>query len=168
MADLPKNSVLLKSKTQEIRIQRRHLLHFFELLGVYLQVGYELSYAWNQVLIVTGRAGEIFVLEELQFDSDTQPFSSFLEKLSQNFSQRSYRVFFEVLGQLYTEGAPLVPAMQSLSQFLRRELERDLEQHLRQAPSQANILLLLFFLPAAFLLLFFPFILHLQASLQIP
>jgi hypothetical protein len=168
LADLPKNSVLLKSKTQEIRIQRRHLLHFFELLGVYLQVGYELSYAWNQVLIVTGRAGEIFVLEELQFDSDTQPFSSFLEKLSQNFSQRSYRVFFEVLGQLYTEGAPLVPAMQSLSQFLRRELERDLEQHLRQAPSQANILLLLFFLPAAFLLLFFPFILHLQASLQIP
>lgn len=168
MAYLPKNPVLLKSKTQEKRIRRKHLLNFFELLGVYLQVGYELSYAWNQVLTVTGRAGEIFVLEELEFDSDTQPLSSFLEEQSQKFSQRSYRVFFEVLGQLYTEGAPLVPATQSLSQFLRRELERDLEQHLRQAPSQANILLLLFFLPAAFLLLFFPFFLHLQATLQIP
>lgn len=163
-----KNSVLLKSKIKERRIQRRQLLHFFELLGVYLQVGYELSYAWNHVLAVTGGTGEMFLLKELEFNPDSETLSSFLEKLSRQFSQKSYSVFFEVLGQLYTEGAPLVPATQSLSRFLRRELERDLEEHLRQAPSQANILLILFFLPAAFILLFFPILLHLQAKLQLP
>lgn len=145
------HSVLLKAK--EARQKRKELLLFFDLLGLYVSAGYDLSYAWSEAIQSTG----LFLTKE-----SNQSINSFLKYLENHFVPQEYRFTFKVLRQLYQRGATLSPAIQAFSRTLRRDLERDIEGHLRTAPTRANICLLLFFLPPALALVVFPFLQQLR------
>ncbi|NBX93263.1 MAG: hypothetical protein EBQ85_08550 [Proteobacteria bacterium] len=156
------HSILLTSRLRVQRKLRKQLLHFFDLLGLYLQVGYELGFAWNQVLRALKSSEKESLLDELIYEDTQESLNDCLSRLRQNFKDPQYRIHFGTLAQLYQQGAPLALATRSISQCLRCEFERDLENHLRKAPTQAQILLLLFFLPPALILLFMPILQQLR------
>ncbi|MFM8269730.1 MAG: hypothetical protein ACKN9V_06025 [Pseudomonadota bacterium] len=150
-------SVLLKTKAKR-RLARRLLL-FFEMLGLYVSAGYDLSYAWIEAV----DSSEIFAQPNAH-----ESMNDILRELENKFQLSNYRFTFSVLRQLYSRGASLGPALQSFSRTLRRDLEREIEGHLREAPIRANISLLLFFLPPALALVIIPLLEHLRALVFSP
>lgn len=137
---------LTRKKERQLK---KELLFFLEVTNLYLSLGYDLSYAWNLALKKKQPGAVQTVSEEL------------LEKETQ-FSLKKYRVFFGVLRQLYQRGAALIPVIDTFSRVVRKDLEKDLEAHLRKVPVEANVLLLVFFIPPALLILILPFLFSLQ------
>lgn len=151
------HSILLK--TRKMRCLRKQFLLFLDLLGLYVSVGYDLFYAWNEAV----ESSNLFTKPR-----PDESMNNILKGLEANFSLRGYRFMFSVLRQLYSQGATLSPAIAAFAKTLRRDLERDIEGHLRTAPTLANICLLFFFLPPALGLVVFPFLQHLRELIFSP
>jgi hypothetical protein len=143
------------SKSKSVLLKKQLLL-FFDVLALYVSVGYDLFYAWNEAV----DSSELFVRPEAH-----QSMNTVLEELENSFPLKNYRFTFGVLRQLYSRGATLTPAIHAFSKTLRRDLEREFEAHLRTAPLRANLCLLLFFLPPALGFIAFPFLQHLRQVL---
>jgi len=141
------------SKRESVLLKKRLLL-FFDVLALYVSVGYDLFYAWNEAT----ESSELFGKPDVQ-----QSMNAILWDLEKSFNLKTYRFTFGVLRQLYSRGASLTPAIQAFSKTLRRDLERDIEAHLRTAPLRAGLCLLFFFLPPALAFIVFPFLHHLRA-----
>jgi hypothetical protein len=144
------------SKSKPVLL-KKELLLFFDILALYVSVGYDLSYAWNEAI----KSSELF-----QRPDSHQSMNTVLQNLESSFGLKSYRYTFGVLRHLYHRGASLTPAVQAFSRTLRRDLERDFEAHLRTAPTRANLCLLFFFLPPALVWILFPFLEHLRQVLS--
>ncbi len=135
--------VLLKrryrKKRQALRIELERML-------LYLDVGYDLSYAWESVR--------------------QKPLSQDLNHLIEHPIHFSYLNWFIFLIDIYQTGAPVRPSLLALCEQLKRDEAIELEQHLETLPSRLNLVLLLFFLPATFLILFAPLLFALTSQLQ--
>lgn len=158
MADSKSHSLLLSKKAE--RHLRRELLLFFQVTGLYLSAGLDLSLAWTEGIRELGAE----LKEHLQEIQGQETLLENLARLEQFFVIPRYRFTFSLLKQLYLQGSPLCPAFKSFSRFLRTELERDLEAHLRATPTRANLLQIAVFLPATLALVFLPFLTHLRAA----
>jgi hypothetical protein len=66
------------------------------------------------------------------------------------------RVWFSLLGLLYLEGTPLAPAVEAFRLALKTYEEEDIQAFCEAFPQRSSLILLLFFLPAAFALMFYP------------
>lgn len=132
------------TRKQERKI-KKDLLFILEMTKLYLSLGYDLSYAWNIAL-------------QKKHENRFQLVTEDLGNQEKGFPLKKYRVFFGVLKQLYLRGGALIPAIDTFSRVVRKDLEKDLEVHLRKVPVEANVLLLVFFVPPALLLLILPFL----------
>lgn len=155
--------VLLKSKMKHKRRVRHSLMQFFETTGLYLQAGYDLGYAWPESLKAIGEQMPPGLKEELALRPE-EPINQVLTRLSNEFKIESLRIWFSVINELYQNGAGLSQCVASIASTLRSEHSRDLENHLQRLPSKTNILVILFFLPPTFLLLFYPLLLEIISS----
>ena len=133
------------------RRRRNGLIAVLDAVALYLSAGYDLAYAWPGAveacradLPIPGEHGMTAVLTEL----------------ARGYPEPEHRVWFTVLSDLYASGASLTAAVEAMADTLRKEQALDLETHCRILPTKANVVLLVFFLPPAFLLLFAPLILE--------
>jgi len=155
-------SLLLKNRDRRLR---RDLIHFFEALVLYLQVGYDLAYAWPETLGLLSETVSEELLENLRPISDDGGMAAVLARISQKYVVPGHRLWFRMLSELYSSGAPLMDAVHAITFTLRHEQQREIESHQRLLPSRVNTALILFFLPATFLLLFTPLLLHLKGAI---
>ncbi len=144
---------------REARRRRNQLIHFWDGVALHVHCGFDLAYAWSEVL--RGLTPVLCVsLVELLASQGEESFTTTLVRLSRTYPDSSHRLWFTVFHTLYVEGAPLTDAVSAAAQALRKEQERDLETHCRRLPGQLNLRILLFFLPPTFLLLFFPLLME--------
>ncbi len=155
--------VLLKSRNKHKRRVRHSLMQFFETTGLYLQAGYDLGYAWPESLKAIGEQMPEGLKEELSLKKE-EPINQLLVRLASIFNVKELRIWFSVILELYQSGAGLSNCVSSIANTLRSEHSRDLENHLQRLPSRTNILVILFFLPPTFLLLFYPLLLEIVSS----
>ena len=153
--------VLLNTKRK--RRVRHGLLQFFETVGLYLHAGYDLGYAWPESLEALKGAMPQGLREELSKKSGESMHET-LVRLARGFNVREFRVWFSVIQELYESGAGLSACASSIAGTLRSDHLREWEEHLQKLPSKVNILVLLFFLPPTFLLLFYPLLLDILTS----
>lgn len=159
MDSLPSNSILLKGRRlKEERSLRRELILFLDLLELYISVGYDLAFAWQETLNHLKGSAHLNLNQTGTKSWEGQGLLHHLKYLEQEFPIVRYRFAFTGLVQLYSRGGALTPFIQSFSRFLRQELERDLSAYIRDCPTRANVLMILFFLPPALALLLFPLI----------
>ena len=158
-------SLLLKSNGQ--RELRRGLIYFLEGLSLHLQGGYEFSYSWAETIKMMSHELPIPLRNELTLESSSEGgLNQLLTRLAMSYPTESHRIWFAVLQKLYLSGAGLVDGTLGLAQTLRSEEERDLKHHLKTLPTKINITLILFFLPATFLLLFVPLLINLANNFK--
>lgn len=155
--------VLLGTPLKKKRQTRHALVQFFETIGLYLQAGYDLGYVWPEALKAIGESMPDKLLKELTPQGE-EPIVQVLTRLSRQFSVKELAIWFSVILELYQNGASLSGAVASIANTLRSEHSRDLENHLQRLPSRTNILIILFFLPPTFLLLFYPLLLEIVSS----
>jgi len=141
------------SLNRRARIERQRLLALLDLVSLYLSAGFDLSYAWAEAR----KAGFLPVGKDASLLGEIEVFAAQL-------SNPVHRVWFRALRDLYREGAPVQALLSAFADQVRKERMRDMESFARQLPTRANLLLLLFFLPAAFLLLFAPLLLQLSQA----
>lgn len=159
------NLLLKKSNAQ--RELRRGLIYFLEGLSLHLQGGYEFSYSWNETLKMMSHELPSPLQKELALESSSEGgVNQLLMRLAMRYPTESHRIWFSVLQRLYLSGAGLVDGTLGLAQSLRLEEERDLKHHLKTLPTKINITLILFFLPATFLLLFVPILINLANNFK--
>lgn len=87
-----------------------------------------------------------------------------LARAQGGFPLAHHRPWFGALGTLYGRGASLVPTLEAWRETLEAEWSREWKRHEREVPTKVNLLMLLFFFPAAAFLLFYP----LLADLALP
>jgi hypothetical protein len=141
-------------KAREQRRLTGSLAFFLEALCLHVQAGHDLAHAWGESL---GVASEAQVW--LKAGEGPWPWRG----LSRNWPVESHRLWFALLEELDGAGAPLLPLLGAFATAIRKERARDLEAFCRALPGRLGIVLLLIYLPAAFLLLFGPLILSLPA-----
>ena len=144
--------ILLK---RAARRRRQELAQFLESVSLFLDAGFDLSYAWPEAFRSLGARLDPWLAGLLEVPHGETP-SATLRRLARNYPEPSHRIWFLVLQELYESGAPLREAMRASAQALRAEHARDLEAHCRTLPTRANVILLLFFLPPTLALLFLP------------
>lgn len=151
--------ILLRAKGE--RRLRYALISFMEAISMHLQVGFDLAYSWNEVCRAIEEELPVKLKEHLRpWREESTGVTSVLVKLSESYPNRSHRVWFSVLADLYRSGAPLAPACFSIAATLRKEHERELESHCHSLPTRMNVCLILFFLPPTLLLLFYPLVIE--------
>jgi hypothetical protein len=139
------------------RRRRNGLVAVLDAVGLYLTAGYDLGYAWPGA-VEAARSS-------LPVPAD-RGMAAVLAELAAGYPDLEHRVWFAVLSDLYTSGASLGAAVEAMSATLRKEQALDLEAHCRLLPTKDNVVLLIFFLPPAFLLLFSPLILEILAAFR--
>ncbi len=152
-----------------LKRQRRRALYdlfnFFDVVSVYLMVGYDLSFSWPQVIRVIASQMKSQVLSDLS-PKEQESMGTCLKRLSSSFQIEPYRIWFSILKELYEKGAGLVEPMGAIAASLRSDYLRDLETHSRTLPTKIQILLLIFFLPPALLVLFVPLLVEVSSILK--
>lgn len=163
---------------REHRRLTRDLSHFLEAMSLYLQAGYDLSYAWPMAVKILGSgiSTKMQTLLSLEpqaletptssetYDAPTGLIGARLQKLGKFYPVFGHRLWFLVLRELYIDGAGLRQPVLSMAHTLRNELKRELEEHCRKLPSKVNILMVIFFLPATLFLFLAPFVMELIKS----
>lgn len=152
-------SFLLKNRS---RRERKELIQFTDALSLHLQAGFDLAYSWPKTL--EGLAHDLSAATRERLAPKEAGMSELLGKLAQSYPAPRHRVWFAAICDLYSSGAALNQAVSAMADSLRKEQEIDLEAHCRILPTKINILLLLFFLPPAFLLLFAPLMLEILGA----
>jgi len=135
---------------------RADLLVFCDCVALFLEAGWDLAYAWDRALEPIDLAPE-----SRAWLGEPGSVSARLERLSREYPVWEHRLWFSVLGGLHSGGAPLLPAVAAMGATLRGEVERDLESFARELPTRVGALVVLFYYPAAALLLFVPLLLSL-------
>lgn len=150
---------------RKVRIQRREFIRFLDALGLYIQVGYDIAYSWPSALEFLGEtiSPEMHALLKTK---SCESISGLLKRLSQEYVEPNHRIWFKLLEDLYTNGAPLLEALLSISVNLRKEEARDIDRHVRTLPTRNQVALILFFLPATFLLIFTPLLWEFSRALN--
>ena len=154
------NQVLLNRRV------RRELIQFLEALWLYVQGGYELAFGWSKVLESGAAEVSETLRHELTQKEEVASFTDLLGVLGSRFSLKEYRIWFQVLRELYTGGAGLSQFLEAMINSLREAERLEIELHCRRLPSRISIATLLFFLPPAMMLLFVPLTLELIHSLD--
>lgn len=135
------------------RRRRQSLILFLHALGVMLEAGYDLAYAWPETYHQLREAsGDRHALELRKGES----LPVLLQRLADSYPDRSHRLWFALLGELYRSGTSLSPAITAIGQALEEEQERDWQAHTRSLPVKASLVLALFFLIPALALVFLP------------
>lgn len=145
--------ILLKRKE---RRWRRELILFVEALSLHLSAGLDLGFSWPETL--ASLACEISPELRAWLDPEEESVGRLLNRLAGDYPFSEHRLWFAALRDLHGSGAALGQAVSAMAAFLRREQEAALETHARELPTKINVLLLLFFLPPTFLLLFLPLV----------
>jgi hypothetical protein len=156
VADLAPGSFLLKRQRRRLR---RDLIHFFDTLGLFLAVGYDVSFGWPKALDAAKEMIGSDLREILKMPAEGG-LTEHILTLADTYPDESHRVWFGVISELYTSGAGLSEPILAVTRALRREQLRELEAHARHMPLKANLLLILFFLPPSMVLLFAPLLLE--------
>jgi len=138
---------------------RRDLIRFLDALNLYLYCGYDLGFSWEQAHGVLCDELSPTIATSLRPRAEDTP-ALFLQRLATEYPDAPHRVWFWALRELYLQGAPLAPAVESFSRQLSQEEGRELAQHLRELPTKLNLTLILFYLPPTLTLLFFPLVLE--------
>ncbi len=142
-------SLLLKHR---VRRERRSLILFWEMVGVMLQAGYDLAYAWPSALsALTDGLSPAF---RKRLDPGETRFSEHLQQLAQRYPDPRHRLWFGALADLYGSGCPLAPTLAAMTEALRAEQEREWQAHLRSLPLKTSLILALFFVLPALALIF--------------
>lgn len=144
------------------RRRRKELAHFFESLGLYLEAGLDIGYAWPQTLAAL--RDELGAVASLLALPDGESITALLGRLGREYPQTEHALWFSVLAELYERGAGLREGVQAAARTLREEHQRALEAHCQRLPMRTNVLMLLFFLPPTLLLLFAPLLYELSSS----
>ncbi len=139
-------------KARDRRVLTGHLAFFLEALCLQVQAGHDLAYAWREAMGLAGGAKATLTGTE-------DPF--LWRGLSRSWPVPEHRLWFALLEDLEGAGAPLTPLLSAFATAIRKDRERDLEAFCRALPSRLSVVLLLVYLPAAFLLLFGPLLLSL-------
>jgi len=141
------------------RLLRRDLIGFLDALSLQLQVGYDLAYGWPETLAaLDSQLGPD--MRTFLRPLDDEAMSATLTRLAGAYPVEAHRHWFHALLDRYVSGASVLESVRAIATYLRKEQERDFEAHCRTLPSKLNVLLILFFLPPTFLLLFVPLILE--------
>ena len=148
MVSVSSESILLKQ-----RRLRQDLLLFLHALGVMLEAGYDLAYAWPQVWDGLAKSG----VSRNEFKQGAnEPISQMLVRFSEAYPNPAHRLWFSLLSELYHRGTSLGPALHAITEALEDEQERDWEAHTRGLPVKASLVLAIFFLIPALALVFLP------------
>lgn len=142
---------------------RRDLLVFLDALYLYLLGGYELEFAWRTALgeLAPSFGRDFAALADLPPDSRLAPK---LRQLSHRFPLADCQTWFALLADLHERGATQSDFVSAFAGLVRAEERSDWERHARELPTKLNLCLLVFFLPAAFVVLFGPFLLAMLGS----
>lgn len=127
-----------------LRRRRRELarwLRFLQEIGVFLDCGYELGYAWERLS---------------KRDLPNGSIHAELQRLAREGEPIELRPWFEGLAVLQRSGSALIPYLTAFTQRLSDELRREMDRHVRSLPLRLNVLLLLFCLPPLLALIFTP------------
>ena len=120
-----------------------------------VQAGHDLSHAWGESLAFGGGA--------VRWLKGPGEGPWHWRGLSRGWPLPEHRLWFALLEELDGSGAPLLPLLAAFATALRRERSRELEGFCRALPGRLSVVLLLIYLPAAFLLLFGPLLLSLPS-----
>ncbi len=128
---------------------RGQLAFFLETLCLHVKAGDDLAHAWDECLIFA--AGLPL--------GENPPWC--WRGLSSIWPIEEHRLWFALLEELEGEGAPLAPFLEAFAAHVRRERAAEIDRFCRALPTKLSVALVLFYLPAAFLLLFGPLFLSL-------
>ncbi len=145
--------ILLRAR--RLRRFRADLTRFLDLLGVALRAGFDLAFAWDEALRAVPDGECRRFLDRVPDEGVTDS----LLRVARGLPLSEGQVWFSILTHLYLSGGGLREAVEAFAETLRREEERELDRHCRELPRRANLVFLLFFFPAAALLLFLPLLL---------
>jgi hypothetical protein len=145
------------------RRARRDLTLFLDGLTLYVTAGFELGYAWSEVGALVEGEIEPSLVSWLRI-SEPSALPAQLIKLEAGYPDPAHRLWFGLLRELYDQGAGLTEPLSAFSAVLREEERRDLEAFGRALPTRINLLLMVFFLPPTFLLLFLPLLFALSGE----
>lgn len=161
---MEKVAVLLSKSmaSRQRRRVRRDLSRFLEVISLYLEVGYDFASAWDGASQQIGSGLDPLAAQVLHL-GEGESFSGHLEHLAATYPIESHRLWFSVFSELYGSGAAMKDIVFAAGDVLRKEHLREIDLHCAAYPRQAQILLLLFFLPPAFFLLFAPILIRLAA-----
>lgn len=134
------------------RRERRNLILFWEMVGVMLQAGYDLAYAWPEAL--SALAGELSPTFRTALDPAGTRFSEHLRGLAHAYPNPEHRLWFGALADLYGTGCALAPTLAAMTEALRAEQEREWQAHLRSLPLKTSLILALGFVLPALALIF--------------
>lgn len=140
-------------KTARCNRQRAELLSFIESVLLHLEVGYDLSFSWIESANALKPVTPVLARE---LKGEGTPISVTLRRLASGFSLPETRIWFCLLLILYEEGSPVLGAMRAFRNRVIKEQEEALQRHGEEFPFKVSLILLLFFMPAAFCLLLYP------------
>jgi len=118
------------------REHRRQRLALLRTVASKVEVGLDLAYAWPAELGASDSLGE-----RLRNESHEDPIDA---------------LWLPILAELYESGAPMRDVLQGWQSSLADAQTADIDRFCRERPERVSVVLLLFYLPAAFLILFPP------------
>ena len=127
---------MLSLKRVSLRERRRTRLAMLRTVTARVEVGLDLAYAWP-----TAGEGEGTFAERLRAEASSDPIDA---------------LWIPVLAELYEVGAPMRDVLYGWQTALSEAQTADIERFCRERPERVSVVLLLFYLPAAFLILFPP------------
>ncbi len=150
MDPVESRQILLKGAHKNRR--QAELLQFVEAMALHLEVGYDLAFSWEEsALALRAQSSELYA--ELH---SKESLSARLNYLAEHSSLTEARVWFSLLLTLYQEGSPILGAVNAFRRQLNVDIEAALIRHHEEFPVKASLVLLFFFLPPAFCLIFYP------------
>jgi hypothetical protein len=151
---------MFSTDTKIVRRRRRELIGFLDSLTLFLSVGYDLAYGWQESVRMLGKSGLEILHRTLS--SEGMGITSHLERLARAYPDVDSRPWFAVIKDIYLRGAPMTPLIRTAADALRREEERDFQNHCRTLPTRIHTLLIIFFLPPALAFLTLPLLVFLD------
>lgn len=126
---------MFSMKRPTLRERRRARLAMLRTVTARVEVGLDLAYAWPEA----------------------DPTGHFADRLrAEDKSDPIDALWLPVLAELYEAGAPMRDALSGWQTSLAEAQTADVERFCRERPERVSVVLLLFYLPAAFLILFPP------------
>lgn len=145
-------SIVLSLKMKTDETFQCEWIAFLEGFLLYLQAGYDPSFAWDQM----ARLPWCDRLRHLVHREQQEGVLTVWERLSADPAFRSSRFWFLALRNIYLAGGGLSPVVDAFAIAGKKERERRVKRFGETLPTKMNICLILFFLPPIFLFLFHP------------
>lgn len=124
--------------------QRREWMAFLHTVTLFVRCGFDLRYAWEQANQQSAHVFSYRAVHERVHGIEAS--------------------WWQILGKLYQQGGPVLAALEAFLRTIREEEAREMERFARELPLRLHLRLVVFFLPATLILLFFPMLNRLSQS----